>query len=237
CRGQPDRADPHLHGVRDRLLTHLRQAQRQARPSQAVRLPRRRPAGGGSPAARAGTRPHRRHGGRRHPGPRLWNLPLGGPGAGNPGTAGRAEPRQGPRNHEHRVSRAAGHRPAAGRVHRRGAGRLPGPLHSGRLGCPPRRARGAADQGCAWTELALERPAVAAWQRPAEYWPALQAATAELEPPFGVISLAALAHNAHTMLDRANGTTIRVASKSVRVRQVLDAVLALPGYRGVLAYT
>ena len=30
---------------------------------------------------------------------------------------------------------------------------------------------------------------------------------------------------------------IRVASKSVRVRAVLDAVLALPGYHGVLAYT
>src|SRR5690554_6954874 len=70
------------------------------------------------------------------------------------------------------------------------------------------------------TPFALTRPTDAPWQRPAEYWPALQAATVELEPPFGVISLAALAHNAHTMLDRANGTTIRVASKSVRVRQV-----------------
>ncbi len=83
----------------------------------------------------------------------------------------------------------------------------------------------------------LERPTFTPWQRPGDYWPALDAATAELEPPFGVISLAALAHNAHSMLDRANGTTIRVASKSVRVRGVLDAVLALPGYRGVLAYT
>ncbi|MHA6669093.1 amino acid deaminase/aldolase [Homoserinimonas sp. A447] len=83
----------------------------------------------------------------------------------------------------------------------------------------------------------LERPTATPWERPADYWPALEAATTELDPPFGVISLAALAHNAHSMLDRASGTTIRVASKSVRVRQVLDAVLALPGYRGVLAYT
>jgi len=87
------------------------------------------------------------------------------------------------------------------------------------------------------TPFVLDRPDAAPWQRASEYWPALQAATAELEPPFGVISLAALAHNAHSMLDRAQGTTIRVASKSVRVRRVLDAVLALPGYRGVLAYT
>jgi D-serine deaminase-like pyridoxal phosphate-dependent protein len=39
------------------------------------------------------------------------------------------------------------------------------------------------------------------------------------------------------MLGRAGGRTIRVASKSVRVRGVLDAVLALDGYRGVLAFT
>jgi len=87
------------------------------------------------------------------------------------------------------------------------------------------------------TVFPLDRPTATPWERPAEYWPALTDATAELDPPFGAISLTALAHNAHSMLDRANGTTIRVASKSVRVRQVLDAVLALPGYRGVLAYT
>jgi D-serine deaminase-like pyridoxal phosphate-dependent protein len=75
------------------------------------------------------------------------------------------------------------------------------------------------------------------WLTPSVYWPSLQSATARLDPPYGVISLPALAHNAFDMLRRANGTTIRVASKSVRVRGVLDAVLALPGYAGVLAYT
>ncbi|MES2094182.1 MAG: amino acid deaminase/aldolase [Actinomycetota bacterium] len=85
--------------------------------------------------------------------------------------------------------------------------------------------------------LTLTPPADTPWLRPTEYWPPLQAATAELDPPFGVISLPALAHNAFDMLRRAGGTTIRVASKSVRVRGVLDAVLALPGYSGVLAYT
>ena len=39
------------------------------------------------------------------------------------------------------------------------------------------------------------------------------------------------------MLRRANGTTIRIASKSVRVRGVMDAVLSLPGFAGVMAYT
>ena len=75
------------------------------------------------------------------------------------------------------------------------------------------------------------------WLSPVEYWPSLQAATAELDPPFGVISVPALAHNAFDMLRRTGGTTIRVASKSVRVRAVIDAVLTLPGYSGVLAYT
>lgn len=92
--------------------------------------------------------------------------------------------------------------------------------------------------------LALTRPAAhsgkqgdAPWRDPARYWPELTAATAHLETPLGAISAEALAANAFDMLDRAAGTPIRVASKSVRVRAVLDAVLALPGYHGVLAYT
>jgi D-serine deaminase-like pyridoxal phosphate-dependent protein len=56
------------------------------------------------------------------------------------------------------------------------------------------------------------RPTSAPWQQPERYWPALEAATAELDPPYGVISLPALAHNAFDMLDRAAGTPIRVAS-------------------------
>jgi len=83
----------------------------------------------------------------------------------------------------------------------------------------------------------LNRPTAQPWNTPSQYWPALQEATAELDPPYGVISLDALAHNAFDMLDRAKGTPIRVASKSVRVRGIIDAVLALPGYAGVLAYT
>jgi D-serine deaminase-like pyridoxal phosphate-dependent protein len=85
--------------------------------------------------------------------------------------------------------------------------------------------------------MELVRSSAAPWQDPAAYWGAFDRATADLDPPFGVISLAALAHNAYDLLDRADGMPIRVASKSVRVRAVLDAVLALPGYHGVLAYT
>jgi len=88
------------------------------------------------------------------------------------------------------------------------------------------------------TALTLTRPASAPWRDdPAGYWGAFETATAHLDTPLGVVSVEALAANAFDMLDRAQGTPIRVASKSVRVRGVLDAVLALPGYSGILAYT
>lgn len=75
------------------------------------------------------------------------------------------------------------------------------------------------------------------WLNPSAYWPGLTAATADRAAPVVALGLEALSWNAHDMLRRAGGLPIRVASKSVRVRGVLEAVLALPGYRGVLAYT
>jgi D-serine deaminase-like pyridoxal phosphate-dependent protein len=75
------------------------------------------------------------------------------------------------------------------------------------------------------------------WSTPERYWPELTAATAHLDAPVGALHLGALRHNALDMRQRANGTPIRVASKSIRVREVTEALLRLPGYRGVLAYT
>jgi D-serine deaminase-like pyridoxal phosphate-dependent protein len=75
------------------------------------------------------------------------------------------------------------------------------------------------------------------WRDEQRYWRGLTTATADREPPVAVIGLEALIHNAQSMLQRAGGMPIRVASKSIRVRAVQDAVLALPGYAGVLAYT
>lgn len=85
--------------------------------------------------------------------------------------------------------------------------------------------------------MKLERQTSAPWDDPQDWWPALTAATHDLDAPVGVISVEALASNAYDLLERAAGLPIRVASKSVRVRGVLDAVLELPGYRGILAYT
>jgi len=82
-------------------------------------------------------------------------------------------------------------------------------------------------------EAARSRP----WADPSAYWPRLTELTADLSAPVVALGVEALAWNAHDLLRRAGGLPIRVASKSVRVRAVLDAVLALPGYRGVLAYS
>ncbi|MBP1327475.1 D-serine deaminase-like pyridoxal phosphate-dependent protein [Leucobacter exalbidus] len=81
------------------------------------------------------------------------------------------------------------------------------------------------------------RPAVEPWHDPDQYWSAFDAATRAMPAPVVALSLAALARNALDLTRRAGGLPIRVASKSVRSRGVLAAVLALPGYQGVLAYT
>ncbi|HEX6955789.1 MAG TPA: alanine racemase [Agromyces sp.] len=77
----------------------------------------------------------------------------------------------------------------------------------------------------------------APWTDPARHWPALSAATAHLDAPVAALHLGALRHNAADLVRRAGGTPIRVASKSLRVRGVVEALQRMPGYRGVLAYT
>jgi D-serine deaminase-like pyridoxal phosphate-dependent protein len=63
------------------------------------------------------------------------------------------------------------------------------------------------------------------------------AATAHLEPPFAVIDLAAMRANAEAMRLRAAGKPIRLASKSVRCRELIGQVLRMDGFRGILAFT
>jgi D-serine deaminase-like pyridoxal phosphate-dependent protein len=66
---------------------------------------------------------------------------------------------------------------------------------------------------------------------------AAQRATADLPAPLAALDVAALRANAADLVRRAGGRPIRVASKSVRCRWVLDTVLRLPGFAGVLAYS
>ncbi|GAA3019233.1 alanine racemase [Microbacterium dextranolyticum] len=72
---------------------------------------------------------------------------------------------------------------------------------------------------------------------PAAYWRARAAAIAGESGPVAAIDVDALRYNALDLVVRSGGVPIRVASKSIRIREVLDATLAVPGYRGILAFT
>ncbi len=65
----------------------------------------------------------------------------------------------------------------------------------------------------------------------------LNDAGSQLEAPFAVVDLAAMRANAADMTRRAGGTPIRLASKSVRCRALIDETLAMDGFRGILAFT
>jgi D-serine deaminase-like pyridoxal phosphate-dependent protein len=65
----------------------------------------------------------------------------------------------------------------------------------------------------------------------------LDGATAHLDPPFAIVDLGAFRANAAAMTGRAGGKPIRLASKSVRCRHLIEQVLGMAGYRGILAYT
>jgi D-serine deaminase-like pyridoxal phosphate-dependent protein len=75
------------------------------------------------------------------------------------------------------------------------------------------------------------------WNDPASFWGGLVHAVRDLSGPIATLSLPALRYNALDMVVRAGGVPIRVASKSVRVREAIDATLAMAGYRGILAFT
>ena len=62
-------------------------------------------------------------------------------------------------------------------------------------------------------------------------------ATKDLDPPLAIIDLDAFDHNAADLVRRAGGRPIRVASKSLRCRHLIERALSVPGYAGVLAYS
>lgn len=62
-------------------------------------------------------------------------------------------------------------------------------------------------------------------------------ATAHLEAPFAIVDLEAFHANAADLVRRARGKPIRVAGKSVRCRALLEQVLAMDGFAGVMAFT
>ncbi|WP_460394366.1 amino acid deaminase/aldolase [Actinophytocola sediminis] len=65
----------------------------------------------------------------------------------------------------------------------------------------------------------------------------LNTATKHLDAPLALVDLDAFDHNAEDLVRRAAGRPIRVASKSVRCRFLLERVLRRPGFAGVMAYS
>ncbi len=55
--------------------------------------------------------------------------------------------------------------------------------------------------------------------------------------PLAILDMAAVHTNAADLVRRAHGTPIRLATKSLRVRSLIEQVVAMPGYRGLLGYS
>lgn len=68
-------------------------------------------------------------------------------------------------------------------------------------------------------------------------WARIDSATRDLPAPLAVVDLQALDANADDLARRAGRLPIRIATKSVRCRAVLQRTLARPGYSGLMAYS
>src|SRR5262245_19949916 len=64
----------------------------------------------------------------------------------------------------------------------------------------------------------------------------LSAATAGLPAPLAVIDLDAYDDNAATLVSRAHGLPIRIATKSLRSRPLIQRALAREGFQGLMCY-
>ncbi|MGW3784919.1 amino acid deaminase/aldolase [Micromonospora chokoriensis] len=65
----------------------------------------------------------------------------------------------------------------------------------------------------------------------------LDRATAHLDPPYAVVDLTAFDANSAALAELAGGKPVRLASKSVRSRELISRALARPGWQGIMAFT
>lgn len=65
----------------------------------------------------------------------------------------------------------------------------------------------------------------------------LTGATKALSPPIAVVDLDAFDRNAATLVRRAHGLPIRVATKSLRSRPLIERTLARDGWHGLMCYS
>jgi D-serine deaminase-like pyridoxal phosphate-dependent protein len=72
---------------------------------------------------------------------------------------------------------------------------------------------------------------------PARTWESYEALFDGIEAPFAFVDMDALDANAAEMLGRSRGKPIRVASKSVRCRPILEQILEREGFQGLMTFT
>jgi D-serine deaminase-like pyridoxal phosphate-dependent protein len=102
---------------------------------------------------------------------------------------------------------------------------LPVPVRRRPRGVPPPLAAAAV----VWQAAGMTGPSAAR----ARY----DRATAGLDAPLAIVDLDAFDVNAADLVRRAHGKPIRVASKSVRCRALLERVLARDGFAGIMSFT
>jgi D-serine deaminase-like pyridoxal phosphate-dependent protein len=85
---------------------------------------------------------------------------------------------------------------------------------------------------------AIDPPTPLPVPTPTEAYQRLETIFSEIQAPFAFVDLDAVWANAADMLRRSRGKPIRIASKSVRSRPVLERLLDLdPGFQGILGFT
>jgi D-serine deaminase-like pyridoxal phosphate-dependent protein len=85
---------------------------------------------------------------------------------------------------------------------------------------------------------AFDTPTPLPLPTPMEAYERFEAVFSDVQPPFACVDLDAVWANAADMLRRSRGKPIRVASKSIRSRPVLERLIDLdPGFQGILGFT
>jgi D-serine deaminase-like pyridoxal phosphate-dependent protein len=112
--------------------------------------------------------------------------------------------------------------------------------HGGQLTTPGAAAPASSTAAPASSTAALAPPTTKATAK-ARQAEALRArydqATAALDPPLAIVDEGAFDRNAADLTRRAANRPIRVATKSLRCRFLIERALAHPGYQGVMCYS
>jgi len=85
--------------------------------------------------------------------------------------------------------------------------------------------------------LSVAPPTEQPWHTdPDRHWRSIDRAVGSRDSPVAALSLPALRHNVIDLQRRAGGVPLRIATKSLRVRPIIDALVRLDRVVGVLAY-